>query len=56
MNGSSHRSVGLDNLRNSVHIMNEKYNMDCRLQISYRSENGGDNNGTIAKLSFKILD
>jgi len=53
---TAHRSVGLDNLRNRISIMNEKYHMDCALTITDRSDNGHHNTGTQAVLRFKLTD
>jgi sensor histidine kinase YesM len=52
----NYQSVGLDNLRKRIHIMNKKYQMDCALDIIDRSENGDSSSGTLATLSFKIID
>lgn len=55
-NFSNYQSVGLDNLRNRMSIINKKYQMDCALNIIDRSENGSNSSGAIATLSFKIID
>jgi ligand-binding sensor domain-containing protein len=47
--------VGLGNLRNRIKIMNEKYNMNCTLQITDLSEQIIPQTGTRAILQFKIL-
>ncbi len=52
----NYQSVGLDNLRKRIHIMNKKYHMDCALDIIDRGENGDSSSGTLATLSFKIID
>jgi len=47
--------VGLENLRNRIKIMNEKYNMNCTLDITDLGENNIHRTGTLATLRFKIL-
>jgi LytS/YehU family sensor histidine kinase len=48
-------SVGLDNLRNRIKIINEKYGMCCSLEITDLSEQNDQQTGTLAKLQFKTL-
>jgi signal transduction histidine kinase len=48
-------SVGLENLRNRIKIMNEKYNMNCSLGIKDLSETDNSLTGTRVVLKFKIL-
>jgi len=48
-------SVGLENLRNRIKIMNEKYNMNCSLGITDLSETDNSLTGTRVVLKFKIL-
>ena len=47
--------VGLENLRSRIKIMNEKYDMNCTLDIRDLSENNIHRTGTLATLRFKIL-
>jgi len=47
--------VGLENLRSRIKIMNEKYHMNCTLDIKDLSENNIHRTGTLATLRFKIL-
>lgn len=47
--------VGLENLRNRIKIMNEKYDMNCTLDITDLGENNVHRTGTLATLRFKIL-
>jgi ligand-binding sensor domain-containing protein/putative methionine-R-sulfoxide reductase with GAF domain len=56
LNNKPHRSLGLENLRNRIKIINEKYDMNCTLDIIDRSENNGHQNGTVAVLKFKIIN
>jgi sensor histidine kinase YesM len=51
----SHNSVGLNNLRNRIQIMNEKYNIDCSLVISDLSDKNVESSGTCAVLKFKVI-
>jgi ligand-binding sensor domain-containing protein/putative methionine-R-sulfoxide reductase with GAF domain/anti-sigma regulatory factor (Ser/Thr protein kinase) len=52
----NHRSVGLENLRNRIMIMNEKFNMDCSLAITDLSTLTKNKTGTLAVLKFKIRE
>jgi len=52
-NNSKHRSVGLENLRNRINIINEKYNIGCSLKITdMKSINKC---GTRAVLKFNVI-
>jgi len=53
--GNRPPSVGLDNLRNRIKIMNEKYNTSCTLVIEDLGETGVDECGTSVILKFKIV-
>jgi sensor histidine kinase YesM len=55
-NKTQHRSVGLDNLRNRIKIMNEKYDTDCSLEISDLSQNGGNHTGTLVVLRLNVIN
>jgi histidine kinase/YXYXY domain-containing protein/histidine kinase/DNA gyrase B/HSP90-like ATPase/two component regulator with propeller domain len=48
-------SVGLENLRYRIKIMNEKYNMNCTLAITDLCQGNGNETGTRVVLQFKIL-
>jgi ligand-binding sensor domain-containing protein len=50
--GQSH--VGLENLRNRIKIMNEKYHLHCTLNISDLGESNMYETGTLVVLQFKI--
>jgi len=52
---SSHRSVGLNNLRNRIKIMNEKYDTGCTLQINDMQEIDTSRSGTRVVLRFKVI-
>ena len=51
----SHNSVGLNNLRNRIQIMNEKYDIHCSLVITDLSERNVESSGTRAVLKFKVI-
>lgn len=53
---AAHKSVGLDNLRNRIAIMNEKFDMDCSLTITDLSETDATLTGTLVVLKFKNRD
>jgi len=53
--GNRPPSVGLDNLRNRIKIMNEKYKTSCTLLIEDLGETGADVCGTSVILRFKIV-
>jgi sensor histidine kinase YesM len=52
---SSHKSVGLNNLRNRIKIMNEKFDTGCTLQINDMQEIDNSRSGTRVVLRFKII-
>jgi GAF domain-containing protein len=53
---NGHQSLGLDNLRNRITIMNEKYETGCRLVISDLKETDKTKTGTLAVLRFNIMN
>jgi len=55
-NKTNHRSVGLDNLRNRIKIINEKYGANCKLAITDVSEVQNNGSGTRATLEFKNIN
>jgi putative methionine-R-sulfoxide reductase with GAF domain len=52
---NGHQSMGLDNLRNRITIMNEKYETGCRLMIIDLKEMDKSKTGTLATLRFNIM-
>ncbi|HEY6979082.1 MAG TPA: histidine kinase, partial [Chitinophagaceae bacterium] len=52
---SSHQPVGLNNLRNRIKIMNEKYDTGCTLEIIDLQDLDKDKRGTRAVLRFNII-
>ncbi len=55
-NNNSHRPVGLENLRNRIKILNEKYGANCELAILDLSELHHNAKGTRVTLQFKITN
>jgi putative methionine-R-sulfoxide reductase with GAF domain/two-component sensor histidine kinase len=55
-NISPYQSVGLDNLRNRIKIMNEKYRTHCTLTITDLQDIDKTKKGTLAILSFNIIN
>ena len=55
-NKPPHHSVGLENLQKRIKIMNDKYDMDCRLVISDLGENGKNGSGTRVVLQFNLIN
>lgn len=53
--GNAHRSMGLDNLRNRIRILNEKYHIDGALELTDLGEPGGDTRGTKVVLTFRTI-
>ena len=51
---TSHRSVGLENLQNRIKIINEKYSMNCSLEIADLQSLHEDRHGTRAVLKFNV--
>ena len=48
--------MGLDNLHNRIMIMNEKYEAGCRLDITDMKDIDPSKSGTLAVLSFNIVN
>jgi ligand-binding sensor domain-containing protein/putative methionine-R-sulfoxide reductase with GAF domain len=55
INKPSHQSVGLSNLRNRIKIMNEKYDIGGKLEISDLSQFDREKSGTSALLYFNVI-
>ena len=51
-----HNSVGLENLRKRIKIINEKYNTDCSLEIIDLKETGRSEQGTRVVLRFNLIN
>jgi ligand-binding sensor domain-containing protein/putative methionine-R-sulfoxide reductase with GAF domain len=54
-NKTPHKSVGLDNLRNRIKVMNEKYNARCELRITDLGSTDKNRTGTRVVLSFNVI-
>ena len=50
----THRSVGIRNIEERLHVLNEKYNMNCELTITDKSELEKESTGTLATLRLNI--
>ena len=51
----SHSSIGIENIRERLHVLNEKYKMNCSLTITDKSDlSAGKRSGTLAILSLTI--
>lgn len=55
-NGSIHHSLGLENLRKRIKIMNEKYDTNCALEIIDLKEIDKSKKGTRVTLKFNIIN
>ena len=51
-----HRSMGLENLRNRIRIMNEKYKTDCTMEITDLAQSGSGKSGTRVILELNIIN
>jgi len=51
-----HQSFGIENIRHRLSLLNEKYHLNCRLQIKDKSEIDKDETGTLAILTLPILN
>jgi tetratricopeptide (TPR) repeat protein len=51
-----HQSFGIENIRHRLNLLNEKYHLNCRLQIKDKSEINKDESGTLAILTLPILN
>jgi len=57
VNKPPHQSVGLENLKKRIKIMNEKFDTDCSLEITDLNENGHNNgHGTKVVLRFNVIN
>ena len=50
-----HNSIGIQNIRQRIKLLNEKYNLDYTLEIKDRSSEVPAERGTIALLSFNSI-
>jgi ligand-binding sensor domain-containing protein/two-component sensor histidine kinase len=49
-----HRSLGISNIHDRLVVLNEKYKMNCSLQITDKSELPGNKTGTLVTLRFNV--
>lgn len=49
---TSHRSIGIENIKHRLNLLNQKYHLDCSLQINDKSELNKSETGTIAILTL----
>lgn len=56
LNGTNHKSVGLENLQNRIKIINEKYHIHCSLKIADLNSIDKNSNGTRAVLKYNIIN
>jgi LytS/YehU family sensor histidine kinase len=55
LNRPTHQSAGLNNLRNRIKIMNEKYDTGCTLEITDLKDFNKRKTGTRAVLCFNVI-
>jgi tetratricopeptide (TPR) repeat protein/signal transduction histidine kinase len=51
-----HRSFGIENIRHRLNLLNEKYHLDCQLEIKDKSEMDENRSGTLAILTLPLLN
>lgn len=51
---TTHRSVGIKNIKNRIALLNEKYNLESSLTITDKSATEGKGNGTTAILKLSV--
>lgn len=51
-----HKSFGIENIRNRLALLNQKYHINCNLQIKDKSELDKNEMGTLAILTLPILN
>ena len=56
INRPLHNSVGLENLRKRIKIINEKYDIDCSLEIIDMKETDRSDKGTKVVLRFNLIN
>lgn len=56
MNGAIHHSLGLENLKKRIKIMNEKYDTNCTLEIVDLKDVEKNKKGTRVTLQFNIIN
>jgi putative methionine-R-sulfoxide reductase with GAF domain len=56
INRTPHQSTGLENLQKRIKIMNEKYDMDCSLEITDLEDTVEKGKGTKVVLRFNVIN
>jgi tetratricopeptide (TPR) repeat protein len=51
-----HHSFGIENIRHRLNLLNEKYHLNCRLQLKDKSELNKNESGTLAILRLPIIN
>jgi ligand-binding sensor domain-containing protein len=50
----THHSVGIENIKDRISLLNSKYHINCMLQITDIGENGHAASGTLARLTLSL--
>jgi hypothetical protein len=50
----THHSVGIENIKDRISLLNSKYDINCMLQITDVGENGDAASGTLARLTLSL--
>jgi hypothetical protein len=50
----SHHSVGIENIKDRINLLNSKYHINCMLQIKDIGGNGDAASGTLARLTLSL--
>jgi hypothetical protein len=50
----SHHSVGIENIKDRIRLLNSKYHINCMLQITDTGGNGHAASGTLARLTLSL--
>lgn len=50
-----HLSIGIDNIRKRIGLLQQKYNTDCILSFLDKGDKGTGESGTIVTLTWKII-
>jgi len=50
----THHSVGIENIKDRISLLNSKYHINCMLQITDTGGNGNAASGTLARLTLSL--
>ena len=53
---NGHQSFGIENIRHRLNLLNEKYHLDCSLQLKDKNDLNKRESGTLATLTLPILN